>query len=60
MSNNHEVSFSKKVEISSFRHRLYEILEVAKPGDFRSKVFDGLLILLILTNVLAIILESVY
>jgi hypothetical protein len=49
-----------RLKPNSFRSRLYEILEVARPGDYASKVFDSLLILLILTNVLAIILESVY
>ena len=44
---------------NTFRSRLYEILEVARPGDYASKVFDSLLIVLILTNVLAIILESI-
>jgi voltage-gated potassium channel len=48
-----------RLKPNSFRSRLYEILEVARPGDYASKVFDSLLILLILTNVLAIILESV-
>lgn len=41
------------------RGRLYQILEIAKPGDLVSRLFDICLIVLILANVLAIILESV-
>lgn len=41
------------------RSRLFQILEVARPGDGASRMFDLLLILLILSNVLAILLESV-
>src|SRR6056300_663314 len=48
-----------RLKPNTFRSRLYEILEVARPGDNASRLFDSLLIVLILTNVLAIILESV-
>ena len=41
------------------RSRLFQILEVARPGDVASRLFDLVLILLILSNVLAILLESV-
>lgn len=41
------------------RRRMFEILEVARPGDYASRIFDVALILLILLNVTAIMLESV-
>ena len=52
-------TFDGRLNPNTFRSRLYEILEVARPGDNASRLFDSLLIVLILTNVLAIILESV-
>ena len=42
-----------------YRKRTYELLNVAKQGDFLSKLIDVALIVLILSNVLAIVLESV-
>ena len=42
-----------------YRKRTYELLNVAKQGDFLSKLIDMALIVLILSNVLAIVLESV-
>ena len=39
------------------RSRLFQILEVARPGDVASRLFDLVLILLILSNVLAILLD---
>lgn len=41
------------------RRRVYEIVEVAKPGDRASWVFDVAILSLIALNVLALILESV-
>ena len=41
------------------RRRTYEILEVAETGDWLSRVCDIGLILLILVNVAAVILETV-
>lgn len=41
------------------RKRLWEILQVAKPGDRMSAVVDWFLLSLILLNVLAVVLESV-
>lgn len=42
----------------NFRKRLFEIIEKARPGDVLSKVFDLSVIVLILLNVAAVILES--
>ncbi|MBS1811380.1 MAG: ion transporter [Acidobacteria bacterium] len=41
------------------RKRIWEIIEVAKPGDTASKVFDFFILALIFLNVVAVILESV-
>jgi voltage-gated potassium channel len=41
------------------RKRIWEIVEVAKPGDITSTVVDGLILSLIFLNVFAVILESV-
>ncbi|RME92509.1 MAG: ion transporter [Verrucomicrobia bacterium] len=41
------------------RKRIWEILQVAKPGDFPSRVFDITILSLIVLNVLAVVLESV-
>lgn len=45
--------------ITAFRQRLWEILEVAGPDDRASRRFDLLLMVLILTNVTAVVLETV-
>ena len=54
----HQTSTQPAFFALRYRKRLFEILEVARPGDRISKLFDMLLILLILLNVAAIILES--
>lgn len=41
------------------RKRVWEIVEIAKPGDVVSKYFDIFILALIFLNVLAVILESV-
>jgi voltage-gated potassium channel len=41
------------------RKRVFEIVEIAKPGDSLSKAFDIFIIILIALNVIALILESV-
>lgn len=41
------------------KRRIYEILEVARPGDGASRFFDLALVSLILLNILAVILDSV-
>ncbi|CAN5660909.1 hypothetical protein BH23GEM8_BH23GEM8_02860 [soil metagenome] len=41
------------------RRRVYEILEPAAPGDRTSHIVDMLLLLLIVTNVVALVLETV-
>ncbi len=41
------------------KRRIYEILEEGRPGDRLSSLFDIFLILLVLANVTAVILESV-
>ena len=41
------------------KRRLFEIMEVGRPGDRASRAFDGLLALLIVLNVAALILGSV-
>ncbi len=43
----------------TLRRRTYEIVTVAQPGDLPSRVFDVLLVLLIMLNVLAVNLETV-
>lgn len=43
----------------TFRRRVYEVLEVAHPGDRLSAVADFGLMALIATNVVAVVLESV-
>ena len=55
----HTSELSNRAHDNVLRKRLYAILEIAKPGDHLSRLFDLMLILLILTNVLAIILESI-
>ncbi len=42
-----------------FKKRVYEILDVAKPGDRASKIFDIFIVTLIALNVISIILETV-
>lgn len=41
------------------KKRIYEILEVALPGDKPSRIFDIFIVVLIFLNVLAVILETV-
>jgi voltage-gated potassium channel len=41
------------------KKRIFEILDVASPGDVQSRIFDILIIILILLNVLAIILGTI-
>jgi len=41
------------------RRRIWEIVEVAAPGDKASRIFDVSILVLILLNVIAIIVESV-
>jgi voltage-gated potassium channel len=43
----------------SVRKRVFEIVEIAKPGDNLSRAFDIFIITLIALNVIALILESV-
>jgi voltage-gated potassium channel len=45
--------------LSRNRRRIYEILEVARPGDTLSRVVDISLVSLVAVNVLAVILNSV-
>ena len=42
-----------------WRHRAYEILEHGPVGDRRERIVSRLLILLVLVNVAAVVLESV-
>ncbi len=46
-------------EKHSIRRRVHEILSIAKNGDTTSRVFDFALLILIILNMLAVILESV-
>lgn len=41
------------------RQRIWEILEIAKPDDLATKLFNGLILALIFCNVIAVILETV-
>ncbi len=41
------------------RRRIYQILELGQEGDFQSRLYDLCLIVLILLNALAVLLESV-
>ncbi len=41
------------------KKRIYEILEVAKPGDIASRVFDKFILTLIFLNVVAVVLGTV-
>ncbi|MHC4079552.1 MAG: ion transporter [Planctomycetota bacterium] len=43
----------------AIRRRVYEILEVARPGDRASRLIDTLILSLILFNVAALVLETV-
>ncbi|HIB62121.1 MAG TPA: ion transporter [Methylococcaceae bacterium] len=52
-------SIVDKVPQKTHRRRIFEIVEIAKNDDTSSRIFDVLLITLIVTNVVAIILESV-
>ena len=45
--------------ITRFKKRVFEIIEKGAPGDTASKIFDSLLVGLILLNTAAIILASV-
>lgn len=40
------------------KHRTYEIIEAAKPGDILSKVFDIFIMALIFINVIAVLLDT--
>lgn len=42
-----------------YKHRIYEIVDVAGPGDTTSKVFDIFIIALIVLNVVAVMLGTV-
>ena len=45
--------------LEKLKKRTYEILELAKPGDRASRIFDFFIISLIILNVIAVILETV-
>ncbi|MEX0717649.1 MAG: ion transporter [Planctomycetaceae bacterium] len=45
--------------IGGWRRRVWEIVEVARPGDRLSRAFDIAMLALIFLNVLAVVLESV-
>lgn len=45
--------------MTTLRHRVYEILEPANPGDRTSRAFDLLIMSLIIANVLAVIVGTV-
>jgi len=42
------------------KKRIYEILEVAAPGDSQSRIFDIFIITLIFLNIVAVVLETVH
>jgi voltage-gated potassium channel len=41
------------------RARLYEVVESSSPDDWRARLFDGAMIVLILANIVAVIVETV-
>ena len=43
----------------TLRRRVYEVVEIARDGDMRSRVLDHVLVMLILLNVAAFVLETV-
>lgn len=45
--------------VYKLKKRIYQIIEVAKPGDLASKIFDSFIILLIVCNIVAVMLETV-
>lgn len=45
--------------MTRMKRRVHEILEVADPGDRKGRLFDIILMLLIILNVVAVILETV-
>ncbi|MBT4663662.1 MAG: ion transporter [Methylococcales bacterium] len=52
-------SIVDKVPQKTLRRRTFEIVEIAEKNDISSRIFDVFLIILIITNVVAIVLESV-
>jgi len=52
-------SIVDKVPQKTLRRRTFEIVEIAEKNDISSRIFDVFLIILIVTNVVAIVLESV-
>ena len=46
-------------EVWKLKRRIFEIIEVSRPGDNASRVFDVFILSLIAVNVLAVILETV-
>ncbi len=44
---------------ASFRTRIFEIVESSAPSDWKGRWFDRFMIILILTNVVAVVLETV-
>ncbi len=50
---------TSKRMVSKIKRRIYEILEVASPGDKSSRIFDIFIITLIFLNVVAVVLETV-
>lgn len=43
----------------TLRARIYRIIECSDPDDWKGQWFDGLMVVLIITNVIAVILETV-
>ncbi|MDP6120649.1 MAG: hypothetical protein QF639_06725 [Rhodospirillales bacterium] len=41
------------------RHRVFNVIDPSTPGDWKSQWFDSLMTVLILSNVTAVILETV-
>jgi voltage-gated potassium channel len=55
----HQPKAHQPERMSRWRRRAYEILEHGPVGDRRERVVSRLLILLVLVNVAAVVLESV-
>ena len=52
------IESQKSISNMRYKYRIFEIIEKAKAGDIASRVFDISIIILIVTNVIAVISSS--